>query len=55
MFRRDSLAGGQGPVELRRFEWLGRSNRALILIRKIWERELQAVEAGFKPAPTKIA
>jgi hypothetical protein len=25
---------------------LGRSDRALILIRKIWERELQALEQG---------
>ena len=34
---------GQGPVELRKHETLGRSDRALILIRKIWERELQAL------------
>ena len=37
---------GQGPLELRKKEMLGRSDRALILIRKIWERELQALEAG---------
>jgi 5,5'-dehydrodivanillate O-demethylase len=37
---------GQGPLELRKNEWLGRSDRALILIRKIWERELQALEEG---------
>ena len=37
---------GQGPLELRKKEWLGRSDRALILIRKIWERELQALEDG---------
>jgi 5,5'-dehydrodivanillate O-demethylase len=37
---------GQGPLELRKIEWLGRSDRALILIRKIWERELQALEEG---------
>jgi hypothetical protein len=37
---------GQGPLELRKLEWLGRSDRALILIRKIWERELQAFEDG---------
>jgi 5,5'-dehydrodivanillate O-demethylase oxygenase subunit len=37
---------GQGPLELRKIEWLGRSDRALILIRKIWERELQALEDG---------
>jgi 5,5'-dehydrodivanillate O-demethylase oxygenase subunit len=37
---------GQGPVELRKQEWLGRSDRALILIRKLWERELQALESG---------
>ena len=37
---------GQGPLELRKKEWLGRSDRALILIRKIWERELQALADG---------
>jgi 5,5'-dehydrodivanillate O-demethylase oxygenase subunit len=37
---------GQGPLELRKNEWLGRSDRALILIRKIWERELQALQEG---------
>jgi len=37
---------GQGPLELRKNEWLGRSDRALILIRKIWERELQALQDG---------
>ena len=37
---------GQGPLELRKKEQLGRSDRALILIRKIWERELQALEAA---------
>jgi 5,5'-dehydrodivanillate O-demethylase len=37
---------GQGPLELRKQEWLGRSDRALILIRKIWERELQALQDG---------
>lgn len=37
---------GQGSVELRRREWLGQSDRALILIRKIWERELEALQAG---------
>lgn len=37
---------GQGPLELRKSEWLGRSDRALILIRKIWERELQALNEG---------
>jgi 5,5'-dehydrodivanillate O-demethylase len=37
---------GQGPIELRKQEMLGRSDRALILIRKIWERELQALAEG---------
>ena len=37
---------GQGPLELRKKEMLGRSDRALLLIRKIWERELQALEQG---------
>ena len=37
---------GQGPLALRKNELLGRSDRALILIRKIWERELQALQEG---------
>jgi len=34
---------GQGPIELRKYENLGRSDMALILQRKIWVRELQAL------------
>jgi hypothetical protein len=34
---------GQGPIELRQYENLGRSDMALILQRKIWVRELQAL------------
>jgi len=34
---------GQGPIELRKYENLSRSDMALILQRKIWVRELQAL------------
>jgi hypothetical protein len=37
---------GQGPIELRKKENLGRSDTALILQRKIWVRELQAFADG---------
>ena len=37
---------GQGPIELRKKENLGRSDTALILLRKIWVRELQALADG---------
>jgi 5,5'-dehydrodivanillate O-demethylase len=37
---------GQGPVRTRKKEWLGRSDKALILQRKIWERELKALAEG---------
>jgi hypothetical protein len=37
---------GQGPIELRKKENLGRSDTALILQRKIWVRELQALADG---------
>ena len=42
---------GQGPVELRRHENLGRSDMALILQRKIWIRELQALADGKPLTP----
>ena len=38
---------GQGPIELRKKENLGRSDTALILQRKIWIRELQALADGI--------
>jgi len=41
---------GLGPMELRRNENLGRSDTPLILQRKIWIRELQALADG---APLK--
>jgi hypothetical protein len=37
---------GQGPYELRKKENLGRSDTPLILQRKIWLRELQALADG---------
>jgi 5,5'-dehydrodivanillate O-demethylase oxygenase subunit len=37
---------GQGPIQLRKYENLGRSDMALILQRKIWVRELQALADG---------
>ena len=37
---------GQGPVRTRKKEWLGRSDKALIMQRKLWERELKAVAEG---------
>lgn len=37
---------GQGPIEMRRNENLGRSDMPLILQRKVWIRELQALADG---------
>lgn len=37
---------GQGPTELRKKENLGRSDMPLLLQRKIWVRELQALADG---------
>jgi 5,5'-dehydrodivanillate O-demethylase len=42
---------GQGPIENRRFEMLGQSDAALILQRRIWVRELQALADGEKTKP----
>ena len=42
---------GQGPIELRKKENLGRSDTALILQRKIWTRELQALADGAPLTP----
>lgn len=41
-----AVQAGQGPVENRRNETLGFSDRPLILQRKIWSRELQALADG---------
>jgi 5,5'-dehydrodivanillate O-demethylase len=42
---------GQGPIALRKYENLGRSDIALILQRKIWVRELQALADGNPLTP----
>ena len=42
---------GQGPIELRRKENLGRSDIPLILQQKIWVRELQALADGQPLTP----
>jgi hypothetical protein len=42
---------GQGPIELRRKKNLGRSDTPLILQRKIWVRELQALADGKPLTP----
>lgn len=42
---------GQGPYELRKQENLGRSDTPLILQRKIWIRELQALADGAPLTP----
>jgi 5,5'-dehydrodivanillate O-demethylase len=42
---------GQGPIALRKYENLGRSDMALILQRKIWLRELQALADGESLTP----
>jgi hypothetical protein len=44
---------GQGPIELRKHENLGRSDMGLILQRKIWVRELQALADGKPLTPWK--
>jgi len=41
-----AVQSGQGPVETRRNETLGLSDRPLILQRKVWVRELQALADG---------
>jgi 5,5'-dehydrodivanillate O-demethylase len=37
---------GQGPIELRPPEHLGRSDAQIVLFRRIWARELAALERG---------
>ena len=41
---------GQGVIANHRNDWLGRSDAGIILIRKLWRRELQALAQG---RPTK--
>jgi 5,5'-dehydrodivanillate O-demethylase len=40
---------GQGAIEDRNAERLGRSDAAIILLRKLWERDLRALAAGREP------
>ena len=53
------MQAGQGPIADRSNERLGRSDLAIILWRKILERELRAMEEGrplkeWTPAPADI-
>jgi len=50
MFEDEIAQTGQGSVPDRSDEHLGRSDAGVILLRKIWERELRAFAAG---RPTK--
>ena len=40
---------GQGAIEDRNAERLGRSDNAIILLRKLWERDLRALQDGREP------
>ncbi|HUB98034.1 MAG TPA: Rieske 2Fe-2S domain-containing protein [Stellaceae bacterium] len=40
---------GQGAIEDRDEECLGRSDRAIVLLRKLWERDLRALQEGREP------
>jgi 5,5'-dehydrodivanillate O-demethylase len=40
---------GQGAIEDRNAECLGRSDRAIVLLRKLWERDLRALQEGREP------
>jgi len=43
----DAVAqAGQGPIADREHEHLGRSDALIVLLRKIWLRELQALAQG---------
>jgi hypothetical protein len=42
----DVMQIGQGPIEHREAEHLGSSDKGVILARRIWMRELQALEEG---------
>jgi 5,5'-dehydrodivanillate O-demethylase len=45
---------GQGEIEDRNDERLGRSDNGIILLRKLWERDLRALEAGKEPTAWRI-
>ena len=45
---------GQGAIEDRNDERLGRSDNGIILLRKLWERDLRALEAGEAPTAWRI-
>ena len=54
-----AVQAGQGPIADRDNEWLGRSDRAIILWRRILERELRAMSEGrpvkeWVPAPAEV-
>ncbi len=54
-----AVQAGQGPIADRSNERLGRSDAAIILWRKILERELRAMDQGrklkrWKPAPADV-
>ena len=54
-----AVQAGQGPIADRGNEWLGRSDRAIILWRRILERELRAAVEGrpmkeWMPAPADV-
>jgi 5,5'-dehydrodivanillate O-demethylase oxygenase subunit len=43
----DNVAlAGQGRITARERDWLGQSDRGIILLRRIWERELKALDEG---------
>ena len=45
----DNVAlAGQGRITDRSQDWLGQSDRGIILLRRIWERELKALAEGRK-------
>jgi Rieske oxygenase family protein len=54
-----AVQAGQGPIADRSNERLGRSDLAIVLWRKILERELRAMDEGrppkqWKPAPAEV-
>jgi 5,5'-dehydrodivanillate O-demethylase len=43
----DNVAlAGQGRIVDRSKDWLGQSDKGIILLRKLWERELKKISAG---------
>ena len=53
-----AVQAGQGPIADRSNEWLGRSDRAIILWWRILKRELRAAEGRslkeWTPAPADV-